>query len=57
VIVNLFIAVIVDSITSGSSSEDTQAARDQSEVLQAEMQAVRQELRELKALVIDQSKR
>ena len=57
VIVNLFIAVIVDSITSGSSSEDTQAARDQSEVLQAEMQAMRQELRELKALVIDQSKR
>jgi len=57
VIVNLFIAVIVDSLTSGSSSEDTQAARDQSKVLQAEMQAMRQELRELKALVIDQSKR
>lgn len=57
VIVNLFIAVIVDSLTSGSSSEDTQAARDQSDVLQAEMQAMRQELKELKALVIDQSKR
>jgi voltage-gated sodium channel len=57
VIVNLFIAVIVDSLTSGSSSEDTQAARDQSDVLQSEMQAMRQELRELKALVIDQSKR
>jgi voltage-gated sodium channel len=57
VIVNLFIAVIVDSLTSGSSSEDTQAARDQSDILQSEMQAMRQELRELKALVIDQSKR
>ena len=57
VIVNLFIAVIVDSLTSGSSSEDSQAARDQSDVLQSEMQAMRQELRELKALVIDQSKR
>ena len=57
VIVNLFIAVIVDSLTSGSSSEDTQAARDQSDVLQSEMQAMRQELRELKALVLDQSKR
>jgi voltage-gated sodium channel len=57
VIVNLFIAVIVDSLTSGSSSEDNQAARDQSDQLQAEMQAMRQELRELKALVIDQSKR
>jgi hypothetical protein len=55
--VNLFIAVIVDSLTSGSSSEDTQAARDQSDILQSEMQAMRQELRELKALVIDQSKR
>jgi len=57
VIVNLFIAVIVDSLTSGSSSEETQAARDQSDILQSEMQAMRQELRELKALVIDQSKR
>lgn len=57
VIVNLFIAVIVDSLTSGSSSEDTQAARDQSNELQAEIQAMRQELKELKALVIDQSKR
>ena len=57
VIVNLFIAVIVDSLTSGSSSEDTQAARDQSDILQSEVQAMRQELRELKALVIDQSKR
>jgi len=57
VIVNLFIAVIVDSLTSGSSSEDSQAARDQSDVLQSEMQAMRQELRELKALVLDQSKR
>lgn len=57
VIVNLFIAVIVDSLTSGSSSEDTQAARDQSNELQAEIQAMRQELKELKTLVIDQSKR
>ena len=57
VIVNLFIAVIVDSLTSGSSSEDSQAARDKSDVLQTEMQAMRQELRELKALVLDQSKR
>ena len=57
VIVNLFIAVIVDSLTSGSSSEDTQAARDQFDVLQSEIQTMRQELRELKALVIDQSKR
>jgi len=57
VIVNLFIAVIVDSLTSGSSSEETQAARDQSDILQSEVQAMRQELRELKALVIDQSKR
>jgi voltage-gated sodium channel len=57
VIVNLFIAVIVDSLTSGSSSEDTQAARDQSDVLQSEIQAMRQELKELKALVLDQSKR
>lgn len=57
VIVNLFIAVIVDSLTSGSSSEDSQAARDQSDILQSEMQAMRQEIRELKALVIDQSKR
>ena len=57
VIVNLFIAVIVDSLTSGSSSEDSQAVRDQSDVLQSEMQAMRQELRELKALVLDQSKR
>jgi voltage-gated sodium channel len=57
VIVNLFIAVIVDSLTSGSSSEDSQAARDQSDILQLEMQAMRQEIRELKALVIDQSKR
>jgi voltage-gated sodium channel len=57
VIVNLFIAVIVDSLTSGSSSEDTQAARDQSDVLQAEIQAMRQELKEIKALVLDQSQR
>jgi voltage-gated sodium channel len=57
VIVNLFIAVIVDSLTSGSSSEDNQAARDQSDVLRLEMQAMRQELRELKALVLDQSNR
>ena len=57
VIVNLFIAVIVDSLTSGSSSEDTQAARDQSDVLQSEIQAMRQELKELKALVLDQCKR
>ena len=57
VIVNLFIAVIVDSLTSGSSSEESQAARDQSDILQLEMQAMRQEIRELKALVIDQSKR
>jgi hypothetical protein len=55
--VNLFIAVIVDSLTSGSSSEDNQAARDQSDVLRLEMQAMRQELRELKALVLDQSNR
>ena len=57
VIVNLFIAVIVDSLTSGSSSEDNQAARNQSDVLRLEMQAMRQELRELKALVLDQSNR
>ena len=57
VIVNLFIAVIVDSLTSGSSSEDNQAARDQSDVLRLEMQAMRQDLRELKALVLDQSNR
>ena len=57
VIVNLFIAVIVDSLTSGSSSEDTQAARDQSDVLQAEIQAMRQELKEIKALVLDRSQR
>jgi voltage-gated sodium channel len=57
VIVNLFIAVIVDSLTSGSSSEESQAARDQSDILQLEMQAMRQEIRELKALVIDESKR
>jgi voltage-gated sodium channel len=57
VIVNLFIAVIVDSLTSGSSSEESQAARDQSDILQLEMQAMRQEIRELKALVIDPSKR
>jgi len=57
VIVNLFIAVIVDSLTSGSSSEETQAPRDQSDILQSDVQAMRQELRELKALVIDQSKR
>lgn len=57
VIVNLFIAVIVDSLTSGSSSEDTQAAREQNDALQAELQAMRQELKEIKALVLDQSKR
>jgi len=57
VIVNLFIAVIVDSLTSGSSSEESQAARDQSDILQLEMQAMRQEIRELKALIIDPSKR
>ena len=57
VIVNLFIAVIVDSLTSGSSGEDNQATREKFDHLQTEMQAMRQELRELKALVIDQSKR
>jgi voltage-gated sodium channel len=57
VIVNLFIAVIVDSLTSGSSSEDTQAAREQNDALQAELQAMQQELKEIKALVLDQSKR
>ena len=57
VIVNLFIAVIVDSLTSGSSDEDNQATREKFDHLQTEMQAMRQELRELKALVIDQSKR
>ena len=57
VIVNLFIAVIVDSLTSGSSSEDTQAAKNQSDELQAEIQAMRQELKEIKALVLDQSQR
>jgi voltage-gated sodium channel len=57
VIVNLFIAVIVDSLTSGSSGEDNQATREKFDHLQIEMQAMRQELRELKALVIDQSKR
>jgi voltage-gated sodium channel len=57
VIVNLFIAVIVDSLTSGSSGEDNQATREKFDHLQTEMLAMRQELRELKALVIDQSKR
>lgn len=57
VIVNLFIAVIVDSLTSGSSGEDNQATREKFDYLQTEMQAMRQELKELKALVIDQSKR
>lgn len=57
VIVNLFIAVIVDSLTSGSSSEETQAAREQNDALQAELQAMQQELKEIKALVLDQSKR
>ena len=57
VIVNLFIAVIVDSLTSGSSGEDNQATREKFDHLQTEMQAMRQELKELKALVIDQSKR
>lgn len=57
VIVNLFIAVIVDSLTSGSSGEDNQATREKFDHLQTEMQAMRQEIKELKALVIDQSKR
>jgi hypothetical protein len=49
--------VIVDSLTSGSSGEDNQATREKFDHLQTEMQAMRQELKELKALVIDQSKR
>ncbi|MBU6225687.1 MAG: ion transporter [Burkholderiales bacterium] len=57
VIVNLFIAVIVDSLNSGASDKDAQVTIDQSHALQSELLAMRQELRELKALVLDQSKR
>jgi len=56
VIVNLFIAVIVDSLNSGNTSDDTQAARDNSDVLHLEMQAMRDEMRELKALLLNQNK-
>jgi voltage-gated sodium channel len=57
VIVNLVIAVIVDSLNSGASDKDAQVTIDQSHALQSELLAMRQELRELKALVLDQSKR
>ena len=54
IIVNLFIAVIVDSIASENSKDDLQ--QPQSQDIAAELKSVREELKALRALIANNSK-